>query len=67
LSEPGDAARIAALERELAELRAAAPAHSMPPSLLMRIEEVEDQLLEARATSPEMPKPTPPDPSEDTN
>jgi hypothetical protein len=65
VSEPGDAARIAALERELAELRAAAPAHSMPPSLLMRIEELEDQLAEARAASPDTPQPTPPDPSED--
>ena len=55
MSEEGDAARIATLERELAELRAAAPAHSMPPSLLMRIEDLEDQLREARAISQEPP------------
>lgn len=66
MNEPGDAERIAALERELAELRAAAPAHSMPPSLLMRIEELEDQLAEARAASQGTPQPTPPEPSEDT-
>jgi hypothetical protein len=42
--------RITALARELAELRAVVPAHSMPASLLMRIEEVEDQLRAEQAS-----------------
>ena len=48
--------RIAALERELAELRASMPAHSTPPSLLMRIEELEDELQEAQKAVQESPQ-----------
>jgi ribosomal protein L29 len=49
-SEPEDLdARIAALERELEELRASLPRHSVKPSQLLRIEEVEDELARLRA------------------
>lgn len=42
---PGDRSeKIEALKHELAELRASMPAHSVPASLLMRIEDLEDEL-----------------------
>ena len=56
MEKTDNAGRIESLERELAELRAAAPAHSMPPSLLMRIEELEDALHEARAATQPPPQ-----------
>ncbi|MEW6579315.1 MAG: hypothetical protein AB1435_08975 [Chloroflexota bacterium] len=46
---PADrAARLAALERERAELLASLPAHSLPPALLMRIEEIEEAIAALR-------------------
>jgi hypothetical protein len=56
LNKADKAARIVELERELAELRAATPAHSMSPSHLMRIEELEDALREARDASQTSPQ-----------
>lgn len=41
--------RLAALEREAAELRASLPAHSTPPSLLIRLEELEETIAGLRA------------------
>lgn len=38
------AQRIAELERRLADLQARLPAHSVPPAMLMEIEEIEDEL-----------------------
>jgi ribosomal protein L29 len=43
------AKRLAALEREYTELRANLPAHSTPPALLIRLEELEDAITELRA------------------
>lgn len=43
------ASRLAALEREHAERVASLPAHSVPASLLIRIEELEDQIAALRA------------------
>jgi hypothetical protein len=40
---------IAHLEICLADLEARLPAHSIPPSMLAEIDELEEQLLEARA------------------
>ncbi len=40
--------RIAALERQLAEAQARLPRHSTPPSMLIEIEELEDELARLR-------------------
>jgi hypothetical protein len=48
MSEPNP--RLAALERELAELQGQMPKHSPRPSLLLRIEELEDEIVRLRAT-----------------
>ncbi len=50
------AAQIAALERDLAELEASMPAHSVPASLIIRIEELEDKLAALRAEAPSTSK-----------
>ena len=42
-------ARIAALERELAELRGQMPKHTPRPSLFLRIEELEDEIARLRS------------------
>jgi putative redox protein len=41
-------AQLAALERELAELNASLPAHSIPPALMQRIDEIEEALAALR-------------------
>ncbi len=41
MSAPND---LLALERELAQLKEQLPAHSIPPSLLERIDELEEQI-----------------------
>jgi hypothetical protein len=43
------AAHLAALEREHAERVASLPKHSTPAALLMRIEELEDEIAALRA------------------
>ncbi len=43
------AVRLAALEREYAELLASLPAHSIPPAMIMRLEELEDAIAALRA------------------
>jgi hypothetical protein len=45
------ARRIAEIERELAELRASLPAHSIKPAMLLRIEALEEEL--ASLTTPD--------------
>ncbi|MBP8974037.1 MAG: hypothetical protein KBH93_09190 [Anaerolineae bacterium] len=42
------AVRLAALEREHAGLLANLPAHSLPPALLMRLEEIEEAIAALR-------------------
>jgi hypothetical protein len=37
-------ARIQELEREIADLKARWPKHSVPPAMLMRLEELEEEL-----------------------
>ena len=57
---PADrATRLAALEREHAELLASLPAHSLSPALLMRIEEIEEAIAALRR--PPAGDSTPPD------
>ena len=48
-----DEEEIARLEKEIAELRARLPKHSVPPAMLMELEELEDELetLKAQASS----------------
>lgn len=47
-------AKIAALEQEIEQLKRQWPAHSVSPTLLQRLEELEEALAEAQAeTEPE--------------
>lgn len=39
-----DKEEIARLEKEIAELKARLPKHSVPPAMLMELEELEDEL-----------------------
>jgi hypothetical protein len=41
--------RVAQLEIQINDLQARLPAHSTPPSMLLRLDELEEQLAEARA------------------
>ena len=40
--------RIKELEREIADLKARWPKHSVPPAMLMRLEELEEELEQFR-------------------
>ena len=40
--------RIQELEREIADLKARWPKHSVPPAMLMRLEELEEELERLR-------------------
>ncbi|MCL5959125.1 MAG: histidine kinase [Chloroflexi bacterium] len=40
--------RVAELEKEIEDLRRRLPAHSLPPTMLQRLEDLEDELDEAR-------------------
>lgn len=42
-----DDEKIEALKKEIAVLKSQWPAHSVPPALLMRLEELEDELEKA--------------------
>lgn len=44
-----NAARLAQLQREYDELRASLPAHSVPAAMLIRLEELEDEIAALRA------------------
>lgn len=48
MSEPR-VSRLEEMERELAELRGQMPKHSPRPSLLLRIEDLEDEIARLRA------------------
>jgi hypothetical protein len=45
--------RVAELEREIQELTGSLQAHSVPPSMLMRLEDLEAELATVTAASPE--------------
>lgn len=45
------AERIAELEREIREVEASIPAHSVPASMLIRLEELEDELEKLKQSS----------------
>ncbi len=47
--------RVQTLEAAIADLERRLPAHSTPPSLLARLEELEDELASARAEDEEKP------------
>jgi hypothetical protein len=49
--------RLTALEREYAEVRASLPAHSTPPALLIRLEELEEAIAKLRAALADEPPP----------
>ena len=42
---------IKAIEREIADLRARWPAHSVPPAMWMELEELENRLKEAKTAA----------------
>jgi hypothetical protein len=42
-------ARIQELEREIADLKARWPKHSVPPAMLIRLEELEEELVLSRS------------------
>jgi len=48
MSEEGTR-RIDELEREIADLRARLPKHSVPPAMVIQLEELEEALVLARA------------------
>lgn len=41
--------RIARLEKQLADLQRRLPAHSVPPSMILEMERIEEELAQARA------------------
>jgi hypothetical protein len=47
-----DEERIAWLEKKIAELKARLPKHSVPPAMLMELEELEDELEALRVEAP---------------
>ena len=49
------AAQLAELERERRELAASLPAHSIPASLLIRLEDLEDEIAALRADTDTIP------------
>ncbi len=49
LSEEETARRVAELEARVEDLRRRLPAHSVPPALLIELEELEEELEAARA------------------
>jgi hypothetical protein len=44
-----DRTRVEELERRLADLKARMPAHSIPPSMMIELDELEEQLAELQA------------------
>jgi uncharacterized small protein (DUF1192 family) len=46
------AERIAQLEAEIAELKARLPKHSVPPAMILELEELEEELTRLRAQVP---------------
>ncbi len=50
---PSQDDRIAELERRIADLKARLPKHSIPPAMIMELEELEEELERARAAARE--------------
>ena len=48
MSESNTAARVAELEKQLTELQNRLPAHSVPPSMIAELDELEEALARAR-------------------
>jgi polyhydroxyalkanoate synthesis regulator phasin len=48
-SDMNDLERIDRLERQLAELRARLPKHSVPPAMMVEMEELEEELETLKA------------------
>ena len=48
-----ESTRLQALEARLADLKARMPAHSIPPSMMMELDELEEELAELRASHDE--------------
>jgi hypothetical protein len=46
------AERIAQLEAEIAELKARLPKHSVPPAMILELEDLEDELVRLQAQVP---------------
>ena len=67
-AESSIAARIAELERRLADLKARLPAHTIPPGMIAEMDELEDTLLEAQGQlEEERTSPPPAEPPEGTS
>jgi hypothetical protein len=48
MPESSVAARVAELEKQLADLQARLPAHSVPPSMMVELDDLEEELALAR-------------------
>jgi hypothetical protein len=48
MPESNIAARVVRLEKQLADLQARLPAHSIPPSMIAELDELEETLAQAR-------------------
>jgi len=48
IPESSAAARVAELEKQLADLKARLPAHSVPASMMVELDELEEELALAR-------------------
>jgi hypothetical protein len=55
-NDPRELSREEELERRLADLKARLPAHSVPPSMMIELDELEEQLAEIRAKTNEEKK-----------
>lgn len=53
MKKDAEAERIAELERRIADLEARLPKHSIPPTMLIELEELEEALEEARSEGAE--------------
>jgi hypothetical protein len=51
--------RIAALEREIAELQARLPQHSAPPAMLIELDDLEEELAALRSLASRRGAPAP--------
>ena len=49
MSNPQRRDQIEELERRLADLKARMPAHSIPPSMMMELDDLEEELAKVRA------------------
>jgi hypothetical protein len=53
LNDPRELSREEELERQLADLKARLPAHSVPSSMMIELDELEEQLAKIRAKTDE--------------